>query len=215
MGTFCFSLVNIARFIYCSILYAFVLLLFGQPFAKWFALCYRTVVLSVISCLSVCNVGVLWPNGWADQDETWCAGSLRPWPHCVRWGPSSPPLKGHSPPYFRSISVAAKWPHGSRMPLGIELSLGPGDFVLDGDPAPPPKKGAEPPKFSARVYCGQTAGWIEMVLGMEVGLSPNDFVLDGDPAPSPKRGWSPLSSFRPICIVARRLDASRCHLVWR
>jgi len=32
------------------------------------------------------------------------------------------------------------------MPLGMEVDLGPGDFVLDGDPAPL-KKGAEPPNF--------------------------------------------------------------------
>ena len=30
--------------------------------------------LTVLSCLSVCNVGALWPNGWTDQDETWHAG---------------------------------------------------------------------------------------------------------------------------------------------
>jgi len=42
---------------------------FGRAFVKRFALCCRTVVLSV--CLSVCNVGVLWPNSWMDQDETW------------------------------------------------------------------------------------------------------------------------------------------------
>jgi len=66
-----------------------------------------------------------------------------------------------------------------KMPLGMELDLGPGDFVLDGDPSPLPKKEAEPPKFSAHVYCGQTAGCIKMPLGMEVGLSPRDFVLDG------------------------------------
>ena len=24
--------------------------------------------------LSVCNIGVLWPNGWMDQDETWHGG---------------------------------------------------------------------------------------------------------------------------------------------
>jgi len=34
---------------------------FGDPFVKRFALCYQTVV-----CLSVCDVGVLWPNGWMD-----------------------------------------------------------------------------------------------------------------------------------------------------
>ena len=72
-----------------------------------------------------------------------------------------------------------------KMPLGIEVGLGPGDFVLDGYPAPHPKKGRSPPKFSVHVYCGQTARWIKMVLGMEVGLRSGDFVLDGDP-PSPQ-----------------------------
>jgi len=56
------------------------------------------------------------------------------------------------------------------MPLGMEVGLGPGDFVLDGDPASPPK-GAQPP-ISGHVYCGQTAGWIKMPLGTEVDLSP-------------------------------------------
>jgi len=31
------------------------------------------------------------------------------------------------------------------MSLGMEVGLGPGDFVLDGDPVPFPQKGAEPP----------------------------------------------------------------------
>jgi len=50
---------------------------FGRPFLKRFALCCQTVVLSVCPVLSVCNVGVLWPNGWMDQNETWHA--VRPW----------------------------------------------------------------------------------------------------------------------------------------
>jgi len=29
------------------------------------------VCLSVCPICPVCNVGVLWPNGWMDQDETW------------------------------------------------------------------------------------------------------------------------------------------------
>jgi len=33
--------------------------------------------------------------------------------------------------------------------------------------------------------------------------------------PSPKSGWSPLSNFRPISIVAKRLDGSRWHLARR
>jgi len=35
--------------------------LFGRPFVKRLALCHQTVV--CLSCLSVCDVGVLWPNG--------------------------------------------------------------------------------------------------------------------------------------------------------
>ena len=75
------------------------------------------------------------------------------------------------------------------MPLGMEIGLGPGDFVLDGDTAPP-KKGQRPPIFGPR-NCGQTAGWIKMPLCTEVGLGLRDFVLDGNQLPSPK-GAQPL-----------------------
>ena len=32
-----------------------------------------------------------------------------------------------------------------KLPLGMKVGLGSGDFLLDGDPARPPQKGAEPP----------------------------------------------------------------------
>jgi len=32
------------------------------------------VCLSLCPVCPVCNVGVLWPNGWMDQDATWYAG---------------------------------------------------------------------------------------------------------------------------------------------
>jgi len=67
------------------------------------------------------------------------------------------------------------------MPLGVEVGLGPGDFVLDEDPALPQKAGTAP-QFSARVHCDQTAGCIRIPLGTEVGLGPSGTVLDGDPA---------------------------------
>ena len=120
------------------------------------------------------------------------AGRPRPWPHCVRWGPSSPLPKGHSPPIFRPISVAVQWLQRVwiKMSLGMELGLSPGDFVLDGDPVPFPQKGAEPPppQFSAHFYCDQTAACIKMPLGIELGLGQGDFVLDGDPAPPSPKG---------------------------
>jgi len=34
-----------------------------------------------------------------------------------------------------------------KLKLGMQVDLGPGHIVLDGDPAPPPQKGAEPPIF--------------------------------------------------------------------
>jgi len=89
------------------------------------------------------------------------------------------------------------------MPLGMEIGLGLGNFVLDEDPALPQKKGHNP-QFSAHDYCCHTAGWIKMPLGTEVNLGPGDAVLDGVPGPHPKRGTAP--SFRPLSIVAKRLD---------
>jgi len=65
----------------------------------------------------------------------------------------------------------------------MEVGLGPGHIVLDGDPAPLPKKGAESPNFRPILYCGQTAGWIKMSLRTEVNLGAGDVVLDGVAAP--------------------------------
>ena len=151
-----------------------------------------------------------------DQDETWHAGRPRPWPHCVRWELSSPSPKLGAGPQFSALICCDQMAGWIKIPLGMEKGLGPGDFVLDGDPAPPPKKGAEPPpQFSGHVHCGQTAGWTEMVLDIEVGLGPGYIVLDWDPTPLLKKARSPSPNFRPISIVAKRLDASRCHSVWR
>jgi len=107
-----------------------------------------------LSCLSspVCDVGVLWPNGWTDQDETWHAGRPRPQPHCVRDEISSSPTeRGITAPTFeiygrrlclrpynpRSMSIVAKRLDESRVKrdmaqidfcalLGLEM-------VTDGD----------------------------------------------------------------------------------
>jgi len=127
--------------------------------------------------------------------------------------PAPPPPKGHSPPFSAHICCdqMAGW---INMSLGTELGLGPGDFVLDGDPAPLPKKGAEPPKIFCPCLLWPN-GWMAQDGTWHGGrLQPRRLCVRGGPSPSPKRGRSPLSNFRPISIVARRLDASRCHLVW-
>jgi len=54
-----------------------------------------------------------------------------------------------------------------------------------------------------------------MPLGTEVGLGSGHVVLDGYPAPPSKRegAQQPPTNFRPMSIVAKRLDGSRCHFV--
>jgi len=86
------------------------------------------------------------------------------------------------------------------MPLGMEVGLSPGDFVLDGDSAPLQKR-VQSPQFSAHVYCSQTAAWIKIPLGTEVGLDTEHILLDGDPAPSPQKGGlAPSQVFGP-CLL--------------
>jgi len=72
----------------------------------------------------------------------------------------------------------------------MEVGLGPGNTVLDGDPAPLPKKGGIAAPNFWLMYCCQTDGWTKMPLDMETGLGPGHTVLDGDPAP-PKKGHCP------------------------
>jgi len=98
------------------------------------------------------------------------------------------PLLGELSPHLTHVSGRRST---SKMKLGMQVGLGPGHTMLDGNQAPPPPKGRQP-QFSAHICCGQIAGWIKTPLGMEVGLSQGHIVLDGDPAPPPqKRGHSP------------------------
>ena len=63
------------------------------------------------------------PNGCTDQDETWHVGRPRLWPHCVRWGPRSPP--------HVYCGKTAGW---MELVLGMEVGLSVGDFVLEQSP---------------------------------------------------------------------------------
>jgi len=54
-----------------------------------------------------------------------------------------------------------------KVKLGMQVGLGLGHIVLDGDPAPPPPEGHSP-QFSAHICCDRMAGQINMPFGMEV-----------------------------------------------
>ena len=68
-----------------------------------------------------------------DQDAAWYRG-LRD--IVLDSDPAPPPLNGHIPQISANVRCgqAAGW---TKMPLGMEVGLGPGDFVFDGDPARP------------------------------------------------------------------------------
>jgi len=147
---------------------------------------------------------LLWPNGCMYQDTTCCGGRHQPRRHCVREGPSSPPLKGHSPQFSANVRCGqtAGW---TKMPLGMDLS----DYVFYGDSAPQRKKSQLPTQLLAHVYCGQTAGWMKTPLGTDVDLGPGHIVLHWDPAPPPQKGHN-TPSFRPMSIVATVVHLSYC-----
>ena len=93
------------------------------------------------------------------------------------------------------------------MPLGTDVGLGPGDFVLDGDSAPLPKSWREPlsPIFGPCLLRPNGCMDQDATLygGRPRGL--RDIVLDGDRA---RRGsWVP--NFWPMSVVAKRLDGLR------
>jgi len=69
-------------------------------------LCYTTVVLPF---LSVCNVGVLWPNGWMDQHAACYGGRLSPGDIALDEDPAPSTKRDTTPPLFGPCLV---WPNG-------------------------------------------------------------------------------------------------------
>jgi len=152
---------------------------------------------------------LLWPNGWMDQDSTSHGGRSQPRLLCVRWRPSplpkkrakmetsSLPKKGaEPPPQFSAHFYCDQTAECIKMPLGMEVGLSPGDFVLDGDPASSPKSGVEPiPIFGLCVLLpngcmDQDATWYggrPRPRQHCVRWGPSSFL--------PKRGQSPASQF--------------------
>jgi len=81
------------------------------------------------------------------QDTTWYGCRPQPKQHCVRWGPSSRSPKG-VPPIFGPCPLC-QTAGRTKTPLGMEVGLGQGDFVLDRDLAPPEKRAQPPRSFRA------------------------------------------------------------------
>jgi len=89
---------------------------------------------------------LLWPNGWVNQDAIWYGGRPRPRPHCIRCTRIQLPPKGggRSSSQFSAHVYCGQTAGWIKMKLGVEVGIGPGHIVLDGDPAPPPQRGTAP-----------------------------------------------------------------------
>jgi len=123
--------------------------------------------------------------------------------------------KGGQPPQFSAYICCGQMAACIKMPLGMEVGLVSGDFVLNGDPHSPSTKGrgATPQIFGPCLLWPNGCMYQD---GTWYGGRPQLrrlCVRWGHRSLSPKRGWSPLPNFRPISVVAKRLVASRCHLV--
>ena len=120
--------------------------IFGRPFVK---VC---PMLSVLFCLSVCDVGVLWHKSFMDQDDNWYGG--RPHPGHIVFDRDPAPPKRDTAPQFSAYVCCRQMAGWIKVPLSMDVDLGPGDIVLDRDLALP--KGAQqPPQSLTHVYCGQ------------------------------------------------------------
>ena len=125
-----------------------------------------------------------------DQDAAWYRGRPR---HMETQLPSL--LMGHSPQFSANIRCGqtAGW---TKMLLGMEVGLGPGDFVFDGIHPAPQKTGHSPhPIFGPCLLWPK--GWMDQDATLYRGKRPRRrCVRWGRSSATPKRGTAP--SFRPM-----------------
>jgi len=85
-----------------------------------------------------------------------------------------------------------------KMPLGTEVGLGPGDFVLDEDPAPPPQKGGSP--ISGPFMLWQN-GWMHQDATLYGGIpQPRGLCVRWGLSPHPQNGGRAPPNFGP-CLL--------------
>jgi len=131
-----------------------------------------------------------------DQGETWHLGRPLPWPHCVRW----PKTDRTDRQDMTEDRTDRQTDTQNQQSASIGRTVFGRPFVKRFVIC---YRSVVLSVLSVTLaYCGQTVGWIKMKLGVQVGIGPGHIVLDGDPA-------SPPPNFRPMSIVANRLDGSR------
>ena len=123
-------------------------------------------------------------------------------------GPSSSSPKGaQPPPNFRPQFSAhiccghmAAW---IKMSLGMEVGLGPDNFVLDGTPLPSPKRGRNPQILDPCLLWPN--GWVDQDGTWHGGRpQPRELCVRWRPSPPPP-------NFRPMFIVSCRTRVKRLY----
>jgi len=140
---------------------------------------------------------LLRPNGWVDEAGTWHGGRPQLRRLCVRWGPRSPFPRG-ADPQFSAHFYCGQTAGCVKMPLDVDVSLSPGDFVLDENPVPLPKRGGPPMFGSCSLWPND---WMDQD-GTWHGARPNPrrLCVTWRPSTLPKRGRCPSQIFRPFLL---------------
>ena len=84
-------------------------------------------------------------------------------------GTPLPPQKGGGdPPQFSAYVYCGQTAGWIKMALDMEVGLGQGHIVLDGDQLHVPKRGQSPPQFSAHFYSARNARIASAVLATAI-----------------------------------------------
>jgi len=118
---------------------------FGRPFVKQFAVCYRSIV-----CLSV---RLVYCGQWVEWMKMKLGTLVGLGPGHILLGGDPAPLtqRGRARLQFSAHICCCQIAAWIKMPLGMEVGLGPRHIVLDGDPAPLLQRGTAPIRISAHV----------------------------------------------------------------
>ena len=99
------------------------------------------------------------------------------------------------------------------MAIGMEVGLGPDDYVRWGPSYRRTEGTPTTTQFLAHVYCGQAAGWMKTPLGTEIDRGPGYIVLDGVPALR-ERAIAAPHLFGPCLLWSRSPISATAELVF-
>ena len=145
-----------------------------------------------------------------DQDATWYGCRPQHRPHCVRWG-QPPPKRRTAVPQFSAHVYCGQTAGWIKMPVGMELCLGPGNIVLDRDHLPPKRGTQQPPLLGPFLLWPN--GWMDQDTTRYGGRPhPRRHCVTRGQLPVPKGAQPPI--FSPYSIVAKQspMSATAEHL---